>query len=282
VELEGENPHDTEPSQRAPAGYFAQAPWKRLLVLLGGPFINVLFATVTMLGLHMAGTHVAVPLTVGTVTPGSEAARAQLRPGDRLAQLNGLNVASWSDLMHKLAANEGQDVTLTLVRPRGSSVAHVTPRKDAQGAVRIGITQEYVYQVLPFKAALGAALHYTRRVVVEELTLVMKLIRGVPQGGLSDAGRVMRGASEAAAAGGVDSALRAMASLSIALALFHLVPIPALDGGRTLLVLWELITKRRINAHLLTALQTIGLVSLLGLLVWVALVSARHFQQLAR
>jgi regulator of sigma E protease len=280
VELMGENPHDVEPEHITSVGYFAQAAWKRLLVQLGGPLMNFGVAFAVLFALHLSGTHNAVPLTVGNVTPGSEAAHAQLRPGDKLTAVDGQSVGTWAELMHRISAREGQDLTLMVERPGVAFTAHVVPHADAAGLVRIGISQQYVYQVMPVKAALGAALEHCLTFVHAELALLVKLLKGSAAAGLEDAGRAVRGASEAAAAGGLDASLRAFAALSLALGLFHLLPIPALDGGRTLLVVWELFRKKRLNPHVLTSLQAVGLLALLGLLLWVAFASYRHLGHL--
>jgi len=58
-------------------------------------------------------------------------------------------------------------------------------------------------------------------------------------------------------------------ALSVALGLFNLLPIPALDGGRLTFLGYELITRRRANEKVEAAIHTVGLLVLLGVLVLV-------------
>ncbi|HQN42484.1 MAG TPA: site-2 protease family protein, partial [Anaerolineaceae bacterium] len=66
--------------------------------------------------------------------------------------------------------------------------------------------------------------------------------------------------------------LRLIAVISVALGFTNLLPIPALDGGRILLTLPELITgKRRISVKLENALNAVGFILLLALLAFTTL-----------
>ncbi|HSP80940.1 MAG TPA: site-2 protease family protein, partial [Myxococcaceae bacterium] len=95
VHIQGMNPH--EPGQEEPTSFASRSPWKRMGVLLAGPLANLLFALGILFALYTTGTHVVVPLTVGTIVPGSEAARAQLLPGDRIVSAEGQPLESWSE-----------------------------------------------------------------------------------------------------------------------------------------------------------------------------------------
>src|SRR5690606_39078584 len=82
VEVEGDNPF--LPSAEAPeqgARSLHQRPGARLLLALAGPLGSALFAWMLLIGLHLAGTHVPVPLTVGKILHGSAAASAGVQPG---------------------------------------------------------------------------------------------------------------------------------------------------------------------------------------------------------
>lgn len=63
--------------------------------------------------------------------------------------------------------------------------------------------------------------------------------------------------------------LRFTALLSLSLAVINILPIPALDGGRFLFILFEIITKKRVNARIESIIHSIGFILLLGLIVLV-------------
>lgn len=77
--MQGMNPHRADVDEAA--GFAARGPLLRILIILAGPLANYALALGVLFALYTSGTHVVVPLTVGTVQPGSEAARAQLLPG---------------------------------------------------------------------------------------------------------------------------------------------------------------------------------------------------------
>ncbi|HYH98417.1 site-2 protease family protein, partial [Hyalangium sp.] len=112
--LHGMNPHTPGLDPADPQSYSAQRPWKRVLITLAGSLANYLFALGVLFTLYTSGTHVVVPLTVGTVTPGSEAARAQLLPGDRIRSVDGHAVKGWSEFVELIGRSPGQERTLVV------------------------------------------------------------------------------------------------------------------------------------------------------------------------
>ena len=56
--------------------------------------------------------------------------------------------------------------------------------------------------------------------------------------------------------------------LSLNLAIFNILPIPALDGARMCFVLWEAITKKPVNRKVEGIIHTVGLFVLLGLVIF--------------
>jgi regulator of sigma E protease len=64
-----------------------------------------------------------------------------------------------------------------------------------------------------------------------------------------------------------------LANISVALALFNLLPVPALDGGRLVFLGFELIARRRVNQRFESVVHVVGMLLLLGVLVSVVLFS---------
>ena len=79
----------------------------------------------------------------------------------------------------------------------------------------------------------------------------------------------MWGAAESAGRS-ADALVRALAALSFGLALFFLLPLPALDGGRMLLTLWEGVLGRPVDARVQTVLQTLSLLAGVAAVAWLA------------
>jgi regulator of sigma E protease len=273
--IHGMNPHAPGPADGA-KGYRDQRPWRRVLVTLAGSLANYLLALGILFALYTSGTHVVVPLTVGTVQPGSEAARAQLLPGDRILSVDGQPTKSWSDFVEVIARSPGQDRTLVVTREDETRVVQVRPRADERGAGRIGVSQQYVFREHAGMEALTQALLHTRRVAVEGVNLLVRMVRGPdPLEEPTNSVTVMRQSSDAASSGW-DSFLRVLVTISVALALVHLLPVPGLDGGRLLFLAIESSRGKPVSPQVETLAHTVGFLAMTGVIVAVAAAEVRH------
>ncbi|HYO59446.1 M50 family metallopeptidase [Archangium sp.] len=273
--IHGMNPHEPGVDPADPASFSSRGPWKRMLVLLAGPLANWLFALGILFALYTSGTHVVVPLTVGTITPGSEAARAQLLPGDRLVSVEGLPLESWTGFVELIAQNPGRELKLGLERQGEPREVTVRPRPDERGAGRIGVSQQYVYRTHgPGQAMLQAVAH-TGNLVTEGTRMLGGLLLG--RRSVAEANPVgMVKQSSGAAGSGLGAFLRVLVSLSVALAFFHLLPLPSLDGGRMLFVLFEVVSHRKVPPRVETLVHAVGFLALLGVVLTVALADLRQ------
>ncbi len=131
----------------------AQALWKRVIIVLAGPTMNLL-APVFLFFLVFLAPARSVPPWIGLVLPGSPAEGA-LRPGDRVLEVDGDEIDSYPELHASIAASPGRPLHLRVARPRldalpGQSRARedlvdvsVTPRlatepSDLGGTRKIG------------------------------------------------------------------------------------------------------------------------------------------------
>jgi regulator of sigma E protease len=266
--VQGMNPHRAEASEAG--GFGVLGPLRRTLIILAGPLANYLLALGLLFSLYTSGTHVVVPLTVGTVQPGSEAARAQLLPGDRIVSVSGRPPRSWSEFVEKVAESPGRPLELGVERQGEQRTVQVRPRPDERGAGRIGVSQQYVYRAHGASEALGHALAHTGSVATEVLGTLVRLARGPERAGAAGPGALMRQESSDATASGVDSLLRALVAASVALALLTMLPVPGLDGGRVVLLMVEAASGRRLPARVETLAQTVGFLGIAAVIVAMA------------
>ncbi len=267
VRIRGMNPHE-EVGAEDTGAFYAHPPWHRVLVLLAGPATNYLVAVGVLTALYVGGTHVAVPMMIGQVEPGGAAARAQLRPGDVIVTVDGVAMGQWTELVNRVADNPGAALELGVLRQGEPFKVKVQPQ-SWRGTGRLGVTQQYVFRThRPVEAVLGATAQVHRQ-TFEGLSTVWRLLRG--RGGVELSGPISlaKQASDSASAG-VEAFFRVMVTLSIALALFNLLPLPALDGGRIAFNLAELITRRRTSPRLETLVHTLGFLLLIAGMAWVA------------
>jgi regulator of sigma E protease len=274
--LHGLNPHTPglDPADRT--SYAAQRPWKRVVITLAGSLANYLFALGTLFALYTSGTHVVVPLTVGTVTPGSAAARAQMLPGDRILSVDGQAVKSWSDFVESIGQSPGRERTLVVVREGEPRVVQVRPRADERGVGRLGVSQQYVYREHPPGEALSRSFAHTLRVASEAIGLVRSTVMGARPTAEPPSSVALMRQSSGAASSGRDAFLRVLVALSVALALVHLVPVPGLDGGRLLFLAIETARGRPVSPRVVTVVNTVGFLAIAATIIAVAVTEIRR------
>lgn len=213
---------------------------QRAAVAAAGPVANFILAIVIFAGVILSTGQPAAPPVVESVTKGSAAEMAGIRPGDSIVKVGNAAVNDFTELQRIVSENAGRQLRLTIVRDHRQLVVPVVPASveasDAKGVKysfgRVGIRDTLV------KVGLGAALtggvNETWFVIAQTGSYVGKIITGRESTdqlhGIVGIGEV---SSEAAHIGFM--ALLSLAGLmSVSIGLVNLLPIPVLDGGHLL------------------------------------------------
>ena len=289
VRPKGEN----DPS--IPGGLAAANPWKRLAVLVAGPLMNLLTAMLIYSFIVVRGG-IPIPsqIRITDIVPNSPAAAAGIQKDDVLLAGQGTNIVDYEDLRNVIGAHENSPVTFTVLRDGQQLQIPVTPQRSPEdNRVVIGIYFEQRYTSQP--ATLGSAIEYgalaTGNAVRTLISLPAQLIRGTlpaEQGriiGLKGIYDIMeQSVSNDMEANNTPApttaepksnpfdnmtTLMIVASLSVSLGVFNLVPFPALDGGRILFILPELIFRRRVSPRIENLVHGIGMAVLLIFMLYV-------------
>lgn len=272
-------------------GLAAANPWKRLVVLVAGPAMNFILAIVVsaiiVSQIGMADNKVLI----GDVVDDSPAAMAGLMVNDMILTINGQEVTD--PTLARLLIKENVDTELTLLveRDGGQLAIKVTPlssRSAESGALGVGLTSPRRPATIIESISTGAA--YTGGQALGILYLPIGLVQGVISP--NDARLIgMKGIydifdqavardSESRAVVPADPAdisgsqpsfyvLSIIAMLSTSLAVFNLLPIPALDGGRILFTMPEILFKKRIPYKFENYVNGIAFLLLIGLMLFV-------------
>src|SRR5437588_9943570 len=89
VRITGMNPHEDIPPEVVPRAYYNQPVWKRIVVILAGPGVNLIIAFVIVWALILSSGQQVPTTRVDLVVPGQPAAQV-LRPGDHLVSVDGV------------------------------------------------------------------------------------------------------------------------------------------------------------------------------------------------
>jgi regulator of sigma E protease len=279
VRPKGENDPTVE------GGLAAAKPLVRVGVFLAGPMANILTAillyTVIFVRIGAPDPARANEVLISVVAQNSPAASAGLQVGDVITKVNGEVIDSTQKLHDLVYANLGKEMIFTYQRSGQEAEVKLTPRENPpQGEGAIGIVMGTPTMSLSPLVALPEGVRATYAHSKALIGVVGNIIQGQkPQGdarlvgykGMFDIYENVR--TEDASSGypaGV-SVLSFLTSISISLGLLNLLPIPALDGGRILFVLPELLFKKRIPQKYENVINAIGFTFLLILLLFINL-----------
>lgn len=280
-----------------PGGLAAANPWKRLVVLFAGPAMNLLTAVIVTATI-IAQMGVAVPgkVLIEDVTPNSPAQLAGIQPQDVIVSISGKPVTSMEEARAMIRASLDQPLEMTFERGGQQVTLTATPlssRTAEQGALGVGLS--YPRRDATLLEAVGGGFTYTGIQAITILYIPIGLIQGaiapeearlVGLKGIYDffgqaverdsesRQQVMEPASGTPATPSsqpTNYVLSLVAMLSISLGVMNLLPIPALDGGRILFTLPEIIFRRRIPPRLENVINGVAFLLLIGLMVFVNL-----------
>ncbi|MCA9371943.1 RIP metalloprotease RseP [Candidatus Woesebacteria bacterium] len=289
VKLYGEEYHEshkelkhkgkTIPASRA---FVNKKPWQKTIVIVGGVIMNFILGWVLISYLFTVGTPVPNGIKIVEVQKNSPAEDAHLMKGDHVLYLQQGNekneIQTTNDLVELSGTYGDQEVMLGFERDGETSQVQIIPRAQppkGEGALGVVITQDSVVKKYPWYQApfygLAEAASMTRRIVVEIVKIPAQLI-AQQKTKVDFAGPV--GIAQVvgeARAFGLNALLQIVALLSLNLAVVNILPLPALDGGRLVFILYEWITGKKPNEKLEQHLNTAGITFLLLLTVLITI-----------
>jgi len=249
-----------------PGSYANKAAWRRFLVIAAGPGVNYLLAFLIIAGLYTTRGFVDLSTTRVQVLPGRPAAAAGLQTGDQVVAIDGAKVSSFADMMRELR-KAGAPVERRFEVQRGADRHAIEVRPD-NGV--IGVTQDRVLIQVPLAEALPRAARDVWALNAAMLQALWDIARG--RGGASLAGPVgiVKQASAEVKRGLAEFA-GILANISVGLAIFNFLPVPALDGGRLVFLGIELVSGRKVNQRAETVVHLVGFLFLIALVLAVTL-----------
>ncbi len=259
-------------------GLAASKPLVRIIVYLAGPIMNLLAAVVIY---SIVFSQLGVPdmsvIEVQEIAQNSPAQEAGLLPGDQILSINEYEADSYEALRAEIYAHLGEEIQIEYQRDGNIDLINLIPRENPpenQGAIGIVMTSP-VREISWFQAfPLGVSATGQHSLAV--MRLPGQLIRGTGEAAGRPVGYkgmydIYEGAKEQQLLPGTSQTINVLlfvVSITISLGILNLLPIPALDGGRILFVLPELIFGKRVSQKVQNAVNAIGFISVLLLLIY--------------
>ena len=244
------------------------SPFKRILVLAAGAFMNLITAIIILMIVYaMAGTEPTT--TISNVLENSPAYTSGLKAGDTIIKIEDTNINSWEDLSNEITSSNGKKINVTYTTSDNQTKqTTITPTLDkSTNSYKIGITPEYSRS---FIGTITNAFKAFFTYIYLTFEAIISLIRGaIGINQLSGPIGVATIVNQAMSMGSI-IVLNITALLAINIGIFNLLPIPALDGSRILFCIIEMIKGSPINREKEGTIHFIGFILLMALAVFVA------------
>ncbi|MFL6844768.1 MAG: RIP metalloprotease RseP [Allosphingosinicella sp.] len=266
------------PAEERAATFQARPVWQRFLVVAAGPVTNFLAAIAIFTGFNLAYGVPQTPAVIGLVEPGSGAAQAGLRPGDRIVRIDGNRIGRFEDIMPIVMLKTGGPMAIDVARDgrplRIDVQPHIMVERDRFGnemrhpVIGIHPGDQVLVPASPL-GAVGASVRQSWVVVATTVKGLGQIITGRRSAKeLGGPLKIAKFSGEQASMGALPF-LWFLAVISINLGFINLLPIPMLDGGHLLFYGIEAVRRKPLRPEAQEWAFRTGLAALLALMIFV-------------
>jgi regulator of sigma E protease len=278
VQITGMNPmEDHDPND--PHIYPNRPAWQRFLTILAGPAMNYVAAVLILFGIfaYWGIPHPTEQQRVTEVRAGKPAATAGVQAGDVLVMVNGEHVSPANPATAIMDRSGGKPVPVVFLRDGKPITLTLTPTLDGgHYIIGVALLQVEEYRRESLLAVARYSITWPAVRTADILGSLYDVVRGRQKLDVSGPPQIVYQLGKHIKDSPRD-ALGIIASLSVFLGLFNLLPIPALDGGRLAFLSYEIVSRRRVNQKVEAGVHMVGMVVLLGLMVLVMFKDVRQF-----
>lgn len=273
---------------------FCNQPVKqRMGIISAGVLVNFLFGVVVFASLYTyLGVSDGLPKDLGLVkieevAAGSPAQEAGLVSGDKvvgvISETMNQKIVKSQDFIQTVGSKAGSVITLKLKEPDREVRIYVRTKEETpegQGAIGVVINDyemvKYPLWQMPFRGVLvglNSALELGYMIIKSLGQMVGNLftLGQLPKDVAGPVGIAYMATKEKMLSQGWVALLNFTAMLSINLAIINILPIPPLDGGRAVMLLYEGVTRKKVNQELERRVLTVGMMFFLGLILLITI-----------
>lgn len=258
----------------APYEFQSKSTPAKILVICAGVLMNFVLAFAIYTGVTaIRGVGESRDPIVGELQPDYPAVEAGIQAGDEILTVEGKSVATWNDLVDEIHSRPDMATKLTVRREGEILDFEVTPKlgsipEDGElvDVGLIGIFPKPFYRPASFVESITTGWAWTKGSMSLVITSVRLLVTGKASlKDLSGPVGIAKMSAQSAKAGFLNL-LAFVALISINIGFLNILPIPALDGGHLIMVLWEAVVRRPISNRVKLAIQQVGMVFILLLM----------------
>ncbi|HHY42286.1 MAG TPA: RIP metalloprotease RseP [Thermoanaerobacterales bacterium] len=257
VKMEGEDSQTNDPR-----AFNNKSPLTRLGVILAGPLMNFVLA---ILLLAIIGFFSGVTSTQVTVTPGDPAELSGIQNYDKIYAIDNYRVNSWEEVVEIISSKPNQEITVTVIRD-GKYIDYSVKTKVEPGTQRGIIGIKTVIQKHSIIESIKYGFEKTFWILKMILLGIFQMLTGKVKAEIVGPVGMVHIVGEAAKTG-VYQLLYIAAIISANLGMFNLFPVPALDGGRGIFLMVEMLRGKPVEPEKEGLIHFIGFALLMFLMI---------------
>lgn len=250
--------------------------WARIACVLAGPFFNIILALLlSFILLSFSGTDLPV---IQGITEGYPASEAGIKEGDVITKMNGSNIKLYREITLASMLNAGDDFDIQYKRDGEVYNTTITPMYDEETArYYIGFTGVGEYYEPSGFEIIKYGYYEVRFSLISTIKGLSMLLTGSldkddvagPVGMVVMVDDIIEGASPYGIMSVILTLINFAILISVNLGIMNLLPIPALDGGRLVFLLIEVVRGKPISPQKEGFVHLLGFVALLVIMVLV-------------
>ncbi|MFA4858124.1 MAG: RIP metalloprotease RseP [Candidatus Margulisiibacteriota bacterium] len=268
VRIAGIDPDHDEHATPESNKYYSKPTWEKFKTIISGPLMNIALGFIIIyFVLTILGVPTGITNSIKSISPGSEAEKIGLMPGDQLVALNGHPTKDMEAAIRIIHASGGKRITLEIQRGGKSLKLAAAPQyNETLKVALVGFSLEPVYKKINPLEALWLAAKETVALIVAMAAIIGKLIIGqVPLDQLAGPVGIAQISGQYAKSG-ILAFVGFISFFSLNVAVINLLPLPALDGGRLVFIIIEAVRRKPIPIDTENKVHYWGLMFLLALM----------------
>jgi len=278
--LAGEDPTEKIKKTKIKSSFMDKNPWQKGLIVLGGVLMNLVLAiTIFSVVYSILGVPTTIDkVKVVAVASKSPAENVGIKENDFILSVNGINIKTPSELTAEVGKYKGKIVQLTVMSDQLTVIKEIEVRQNppaGEGSMGVAISNTEMVKVpwYQFYKGIGAGFkeaYFWGKIILDGVT---KMIGGLLVGQIPKDVSGPIGMFEATSSinknQGILAVIHFFGIVSVNLAIVNVLPFPALDGGRIIFVIYEMITRKRANQKFESTVNNLGMIILLTMIVMI-------------